>query len=60
MLANRRYRLAGLIAAIALSLTAGPAAHYSAESGHQARPAIAGGPICPAGTNWNNTLHACI
>ena len=54
MLAYRRYRLAGLLAAAAIVLTAAPAAHHAAQP---TRPALAD---CPAGTNWNNVLQRCV
>ena len=60
MLAYRCLRLAGMAAAAAAILAAGPAAHHAAAPDHQARPVVAAGPYCPAGTNWNDILHACI
>jgi hypothetical protein len=58
MLTHRRRRLAGLVAAIAVLLSAGPVAHQAAESARHTRAVLAD-PICPNGTNWNNLLHAC-
>jgi hypothetical protein len=54
----RRHRLAGLVAAIAVMLAAGPVAYHAAEPAQHAGAALAD-PFCPAGTNWNNVLHAC-
>jgi hypothetical protein len=57
----RHSRLAGLLAAVAVMIAVGPAAAaHAAAPAHQARVAVADGPRCPAGTNWNNILHTCV
>jgi hypothetical protein len=58
MLTHRRHWLAGLVAAIAVLLSTGTAAHHAAEPSRHAQGVLAGH-ICPKGTNWNNVLHAC-
>jgi len=44
-----RARLAGLIAAVVVTLLFGPLHLATAD----------GGPVCPNGTNWDNSIHAC-
>jgi hypothetical protein len=53
-----RYRLAGLGAAIAVGLAVGPAHLATASATHPSVAAVA--LDCPAGTHWDNILHACV
>jgi hypothetical protein len=57
MRSSWRYRLAGLAGAIAVALAAGPGQLAIASAAHAA--VTADGPICPAGTHWDDVLNIC-
>jgi hypothetical protein len=52
-----RYRLAGLAGAIAVALAAGPGPLAIASATQSI--VRADGPICPAGTHWDDILNVC-
>ncbi len=57
MRAIRRQILTPVIVAAAI-FSAGSAVHLmTAQPAHASSVA---GPICPAGTNWDDLLHACV
>jgi len=53
----RRLALAPLALAAAAAIAAGPA-HPGGTAAHHTQPLA--GPICPAGSNWDNVLHRCV
>jgi hypothetical protein len=63
MRSHWHYRLAGLAAAMAITFSIGSASIGSAQvaAGPAAHASLAAAPQdCPAGTHWDDILHACI
>jgi hypothetical protein len=58
MRSHWRYRLAGLVSAIAVALAVGPAYLTNGLMSHSGAKAVA--QDCPAGTHWDDILQACV
>jgi hypothetical protein len=61
MNSHRLHRLAGLVAAVAIALSAGPV-HTTGGAASPVGARLASviiNDVCPAGTNWDNTVHLC-
>jgi hypothetical protein len=60
MRSHWRHRLAGLVAAIAVAIGLAIGSAQLATASAPASGVPMAGPICPAGTHWDNVLHACV
>jgi hypothetical protein len=54
-----RARLAGLMVTLAVALVAAPHSTGALALGSVRSGNALTAPVCPAGTNWDNTLHVC-